>query len=83
MTSRGQSDVDQHAECGAEMRAGELLAEMEKNKGARSQSHPKTGGSKKLPPVKDSTPKLTDLGISKSQSSRWQRLASLMASPST
>jgi hypothetical protein len=56
---------------------GELLAQMDKNKGARSQSHPKTGGNSKRPPVKDTTPKLSDLGVSKHQSSRWQKLADL------
>jgi hypothetical protein len=61
----------------AERRAGELLKEMEKNKGARSQSHPKTGSSKQRPPVTDDTPKLSDLGVSKTQSSRWQKLADL------
>lgn len=60
----------------AERRAGELLLEMPKNKGARSQSHPKTGGRTKLPPV-DSTPKLSDLGVTKDQSSKWQKLAKL------
>jgi hypothetical protein len=64
----------------AEIRAGELLREMAKNKGARSQSHPKTGGRSKRPPV-DPTPKLSDLGISKTQSSRWQRSADDAASP--
>jgi hypothetical protein len=34
---------------------------MEKNKGARSQSHPKTGGNPELPPVTDPTPKLIAL----------------------
>jgi hypothetical protein len=60
----------------AERRAGELLREMEKNKGARSQSHPKTGGNGKRPPV-DPTPTLADLGVSKSQSSQWQKLAAI------
>jgi hypothetical protein len=55
----------------AEIRAGELLREMEKNKGARSQSHPKTGGRQNRPPVADPAPKLSDLGITKDQSSRF------------
>jgi hypothetical protein len=56
----------------AERRAGELLAEMDKNKGAIAG---KTG--RKGRPVLDPTPKLSDLGISKDQSSRWQHLAGL------
>jgi hypothetical protein len=56
----------------AERRAGELLAEMDKNKGAIPG---KTG--RKGRPVLDPTPKLSDLGISKDQSSRWQGLAGL------
>jgi N6-adenosine-specific RNA methylase IME4 len=56
----------------AERRAGELLAEMEKNKGALPG---KTG--RKGKPVLDPTPKLSDLGVSKTQSSRWQRFAAL------
>jgi hypothetical protein len=56
----------------AERRAGELLAEMAKNKGALPG---KTG--RKGRPVLDPTPKLSDLGISKDQSSRWQALAGL------
>jgi N6-adenosine-specific RNA methylase IME4 len=58
----------------AERRAGELLAEMEKNKGAVPG---RTG--RKGKPVLDDTPKLSDLGINKTQSSRWQRLAALDA----
>ena len=56
----------------AERRAGELLREMEKNKGAV----PGKTGNKGLP-VLDTTPRLADLGVSKMQSSRWQRLADL------
>ena len=56
----------------AERRAGELLAEMAKNKGALPG---KTG--RKGRPVLDPTPKLSDLGIKKDQSSRWQKLAGL------
>src|SRR4030088_240474 len=60
----------------AEIRAGELLREMEKNKGA-------SGGGKKDAPrgrvvePRDTAPKLSDLGVTKTQSSRWQKLASL------
>jgi N6-adenosine-specific RNA methylase IME4 len=56
----------------AEIRAGELLREMAKNQGAVPG---KTGS--KARPVLDPTPKLSDLGISKTQSSRWQHLAEL------
>jgi hypothetical protein len=54
----------------AEIRAGEMLAEMEKHDGGRPT---KTGSS--VRPV--SKPKLADLGVSKTQSSRWQKLAQL------
>lgn len=56
----------------AERRAGELLAEMEKNKGAVPG---KTGI--KARPVLDDKPKLSDLKITKTQSSKWQALARL------
>jgi N6-adenosine-specific RNA methylase IME4 len=56
----------------AERRAGELLREMEKNKGAVAG---KTG--RKGQPVLDTKPKLSDLGVSKTQSSQWQALAAL------
>jgi N6-adenosine-specific RNA methylase IME4 len=56
----------------AERRAGEMLAEIEKNKGAISG---KTG--RKGKPVLDSKPKLKDLGVTKTQSSRWQKLAAI------
>jgi hypothetical protein len=60
----------------AEIRSGELLAEVEKNKGA-------AGGGKKDAPrgrvtePRDLSPKLSDLGVTKTQSSRWQKLAAL------
>jgi hypothetical protein len=57
----------------AEIKAGKLLAEIEKNKGTRGQTR---RGRKVLPP-QDATPKLADLGVSKTQSSRWQALAEL------
>jgi hypothetical protein len=56
----------------AERRAGEMLKAMEKNKGAVPG---KTGCKGK--PVLDSAPKLSELGINKSQSHQWQKLASL------
>jgi N6-adenosine-specific RNA methylase IME4 len=62
----------------AERRVGELLRVSEKNKGARG------GGQKDAPrgrvvKPRDTTPKLADLGVSKTQSSRWQKLAALDA----
>ena len=56
----------------AERRAGELLAEMDKNQGAVPG---KTG--RKGKPVLDSTPRLADLNLTMTQSSRWQRFAAL------
>src|SRR5262249_60161761 len=56
----------------AERRAGELLAEMEKNQGAVPG---KTG--RKGRPGLATKPKLSDLGVTKTQSSRWQRLAGM------
>jgi hypothetical protein len=56
----------------AERRAGELLKDVEKNGGAVPG---KTG--RKARPVLDTTPKLSDLGVNKSQSSRWQKLAAI------
>jgi MT-A70 len=54
----------------AETRCGELLLTMEKNRGAIAG---KTG--RKGRPVLDQTPTLESLGISKTQSKRWQDLA--------
>jgi hypothetical protein len=60
----------------AERRAGELLLELEKNKGARGQGPGR--GKKAVTPrdrLFDDAPKLSDLGVSKTQSSRWLKLA--------
>ncbi len=56
----------------AERRAGDLLREMEKNKGAVPG---RTG--RKGRPVLDSKVTLSQLKINKSQSSRWQKLADI------
>lgn len=55
----------------AERRAGELLSEMEKAKGGRPcgyRSHDIAGSSQQT---------LSDIGITKTQSSRWQKLAAI------
>jgi hypothetical protein len=59
----------------AERRAGELLREM-KQRGERRTGSNKQNlrGSRAATPVE---PKLSDLGVSKTQSSRWQRLAAV------
>ena len=56
----------------AERRAGQMLAEMEKNRGAEG-----TGSNQHEVRSHDVTapPKLADLGITKNESSRWQKLA--------
>jgi len=55
----------------AERRAGEIMRDMEKAKGGR----PEITGSTMLPV--NSTPTLSDMGISKNESSRWQKLAAV------
>lgn len=57
----------------AERRAGQLLAEMPKNTGAKGSVS--TGST--IRPVMDKSPTLSDMGISKDQSSRWQKLAAV------
>ena len=62
----------------AERRAGELLIEMAERKERHSgRAHTRTVGSRAATPRAE--PKLADLGINKTQSSRWQRLATLDA----
>src|SRR6516225_5546865 len=58
----------------AERRAGELLIEMQDRKERRTQGQGAGKGRALLP-----LPKLADLGINKTQSSRWQKLAALDA----
>jgi phage N-6-adenine-methyltransferase len=59
----------------AEIRAGELLTEMAKRKERQRAGEASAGnGNTRLPLTK---PKLSDLGVTKVQSSRWQRLAAL------
>lgn len=61
----------------AERRAGELLQEMEKATGTRGDIPEKvTGGRIMRPPVQD-VPTLAEVGITKSQSSRWQAIATV------
>lgn len=62
------AEVKLHAEC----KAGELLIEMKANGERNGGGRPHENGNTVLP---FSTVKLTDLGISKMQSSRWQKVA--------
>jgi hypothetical protein len=57
----------------AERRAGELLSGMAQ----QGQRHSGRGNNKKKLESKPTTPKLEDLGVSKDQSSKWQRLAKI------
>jgi len=64
----------------AERRAGQLLLDMEKNPGRRGEGRPRKDGTK-FTRSSGSTaypPKLEDIGVSKDQSSKWQRLALLV-----
>jgi hypothetical protein len=64
----------------AERRAGELLADMAKNPGTRGTGRPRKDGTKIRRSSSATTypPKLDDIGITKDQSSKWQRLAKLI-----
>ena len=65
----------------AERRAGELLADMAKNPGTRGAGRPRRDGTKirrssnttAYPP-----PKLDEIGVTRDQSSKWQRLARMI-----
>ena len=59
----------------AERRAGELLAEMSERGERQKPGEASAGNGRTRLPL--TTPKLADLGINKTQSSRWQRLAAL------
>ena len=64
----------------AERRAGQLLSDMEKNPGTRGAGRPRKDGSR-ITQSRASTaqaPKLEDIGVTKDQSSKWQRLALLV-----
>jgi hypothetical protein len=58
-------------------RAGELIAQMPKAPGARG--NPGGQGAKIVRSSETTTQKLADLGISKDQSSQWQKLAGVAA----
>src|SRR5262249_28007276 len=64
----------------AERRAGQLLLEMEKNPGTRGTARPPKDGTKVERSSKSTAhpPKLDEIGITKDQSSKWQRLALLV-----
>jgi len=64
----------------AERRAGQLLIEMEKNPGTRGAGRPRKDGTRitRSKTSTANTPKLEDIGVTKDQSSKWQRLAMLI-----
>jgi hypothetical protein len=64
----------------AERRAGELLADMIKNPGTRGEGRPRRDGTKKRRSIGATAhpPTLDDIGITRDQSSKWQRLAKLI-----
>ena len=61
----------------AERRAGQLLSDMQKNPGTRGEGRPRKDGTKIRRSVEPTAyrPTLDEIGISKDQSSKWQRLA--------
>jgi hypothetical protein len=64
----------------AERRAGQLLADMTKHPGTRGEGRPRKDGTK-FRRANNATaypPKLDDIGVTKDQSSKWQRLAMLV-----
>lgn len=57
----------------AERKAGQMLAEMDKNRGSMGSG----SNQHEVRSLDVTAPKLSDLGISKNQSSRWQKLAAV------
>jgi hypothetical protein len=64
----------------AERRAGQLLIEMEKNPGTRGAGRPRKDGTRVTRSDRTTAYplKLEEVGITKDQSSKWQRLALLI-----
>jgi hypothetical protein len=64
----------------AERRAGQLLADMTKNPGTRGEGRPRKDGTKsrRTNGATAYPPTLDEIGISKDQSCKWQRLAMLI-----
>lgn len=61
----------------AERRAGEILRETELNTGTKGQLNGRSSGGDIVSLPESDLPKLTDVGVTAKQSSRWQMLASL------
>ena len=64
----------------AERRAGQLLLEMEKNPGTRGAGRPRKDGTRfeRSDRTTAQKPTLEEIGVTKDQSSKWQRLALLV-----
>jgi hypothetical protein len=64
----------------AERRAGQLLFEMEKNHGTRGAGRPRKDGTRVTWSHSSTAypPKLEEIGISKDQSAKWQKIALLV-----
>jgi hypothetical protein len=63
----------------AERRAGQLLLDMEKNPGTRGEGRPRKDGTKRRSSRPTANPPtLEDIGISKDQSAKWQKIALLV-----
>jgi hypothetical protein len=69
------------AVCETERRAGEMLRDMEKAKGTAGQlkGRDASGGAIMLPP-EDNAPTLSEIGITKRQSSDWQNVEAMRGS---
>lgn len=61
----------------AERRAGELLAPMPKNVGTKGQKLTRITGGAIAEPPESNIPTLADLGVTKKQSHKWQKVASI------